>query len=138
MTSKEPKINLAQNKRRRSLDSVDGFTTSIGPDSLFTGSLTGGGHAIVLGRVEGDCDLDGTLVVGEGGCWVGNIHANHIVIAGEVQGVLVAREKMEIVSSAQIQGSLTSPFIAIAEGAVHEGDIHMAQVKRFTDQRDRD
>ena len=69
---------------------------------------------------------------------MGNIHANHIVIAGEVQGVLVAREKMEIVSSAQIQGSLTSPFIAIAEGAVHEGDIHMAQVKRFTDQRDRD
>ena len=92
----------------------------------------------MLGRVEGSSELDGVLVVGEGGCWVGDIAAKYIVIAGQVEGSITAREKMEIVCTAKICGSLTSPFIAIAEGAVHEGEVRMGKVKRFTDQRDRD
>lgn len=134
--SKEPKISMASNKGRRSLDTVDGFTTSIGAESIFTGTIGGSGHAIILGRVEGNSDLTGTLVIAEGGNWLGDISAKHIVIAGRVEGAVTAREKMEILSTAQIKGSLTSPFIAIAEGAVHEGEIHMGEVKRFKDQRD--
>ncbi len=136
MASEDPKIHLTNIKGRRSLDSVAGFTTSIGLGSIFTGTIGGSGHTIVLGRVEGNSKLDGTLVIGEGGCWVGDIVAKHIVIAGQVEGSITAREKMEIVCTAKIRGSLTSPFIAIAEGAVHEGEIHMGEVKRFTDQRD--
>ena len=122
---------LASNKGRRSLDGVDGFTTSIGAGSTFSGTIGGRGHIIVLGTVEGNSDLDGTLVIAEGGHWIGDISAKHIVIAGQVEGSIVAREKMEIVSSARIEGSLTSPVIAIAEGAVHEGEIHMGDVKRI-------
>jgi cytoskeletal protein CcmA (bactofilin family) len=136
IVSNEPKINLANNKGRRSLDGVDGFTTSIGAGSIFTGTVGGSGHIIVLGTVEGNSDLDGSLVIGEGGSWTGDISARHIVIAGQVEGSVVAREKMEIVSTARIKGSLTSPVIAIAEGAVHEGEIHMGKVQHFTDQRD--
>lgn len=136
--SKEPKVNLASNKGRRNLDSVDGFTTSIGPGSIFTGTIGGSGHIIVLGSVEGNSDLDGTLVIGDGGRWIGDMSAKRIVIAGQVEGAITATEKMEIVSTAHIKGSLTSPFIAIAEGAVHEGEIHMGEVKRFRDQRDGD
>ncbi len=136
MASEDPKIHLTGNKGRRSLDSVAGFTTSVGLGSIFTGTIGGSGHIIVLGRVEGNSKLDGTLVIGESGCWAGDIVAEHIVIAGQVEGSITARGKMEIVCTAKIRGSLTSPFIAIAEGAVHEGEIHMGEVKRFTDQRD--
>jgi cytoskeletal protein CcmA (bactofilin family) len=138
VADKEPKVNMATNKGRRSLDSVDGFTTSIGPGSIFTGTIGGTGHTIVLGKVVGSSELDGTLVIGDGGEWVGDITAKRIVIAGQVEGSITAKEKIEIVSTAKIRGSLTSPFIAIAEGAVHEGEIHMGEVKRFTDQRDSD
>lgn len=134
--SKAPKISLANSKGRRSLDGVNGFTTSVGPGSVFTGTIGGEGHTIVLGRVEGSSDLNGTLVVGDGGDWIGDITANNVVIAGHIEGAIVAREKIEILSTAQIRGSLTSPIIAIAEGAVHDGEIHMGEVKRFTDQRD--
>ena len=134
--SKEPKISLAKNKGRRSLDGVDGFTTSIGPGSVFTGTISGDGHAIVLGRVEGRSELNGTLVIGDGGVWVGEVAAKNVVIAGKLEGTCVAHEKLEILSTAQIHGSLTSPVIAIAEGAVHDGDVHMGEVRRFTDQRD--
>ncbi|MDT8384626.1 MAG: polymer-forming cytoskeletal protein [Gammaproteobacteria bacterium] len=134
--TKEPKINLASSKGRRSLDSVNGFTTSVGPGSVFTGTIGGEGHTIVLGRVEGDSQLNGTLVIGEGGAWLGDVTAKNVVIAGRLEGTVIAQEKIEILSTAQIRGSLTSPVIAIAEGAVHDGEIHMGQVQRFTDQRD--
>ena len=132
---KEPTISMAVSKRRRTLDALGGFTTSVGPDNNFKGSITGTGHCIILGSIEGDCELDGTLVVGEGGSWKGDITAENVVIAGEVIGDIVAKKKMDVVSTANIHGSLTSPFIAIAEGAVHEGEIHMAEVKRYTDKR---
>jgi cytoskeletal protein CcmA (bactofilin family) len=134
--SKEPKINLATSKGRRSLDGVNGFTTSIGPGNVFRGSISGDGHTIVLGRVEGSSELDGTLVVGDGGVWMGDTMAKNVVIAGQLEGTIVAQEKIEILSTAVVRGSLSSPLIAIAEGAVHDGEIHMGEVKRFKDQRD--
>lgn len=136
--TKDPTIDLATTKGRRTLDGVGGFTTSVGPGSILKGTISGEGHSIILGRVEGDSELNGTLVIGDGGVWIGDIVAENIVIAGRVEGSVMARKKLEIVSTAQIQGSLTSPFIAIAEGAVHDGEIHMAEVKRFTDQRELD
>ncbi|WP_455199361.1 bactofilin family protein [Kaarinaea lacus] len=134
--AKDPTINMASSKGRRTLDAVNGFTTSVGPDNAFKGTITGTGHSIILGQVEGDCDIEGTLVVGDGGVWNGNIFAENVVIAGKVTGNIVAKEKIDVVSTADIKGSLTSPFIAIAEGAIHEGEIHMAKVKRYTEQRD--
>lgn len=133
---KDPTINMATSKGRRTLDAVNGFTTSVGPENVFRGSITGTGHSIILGHVDGDSDIEGTLVVGDGGVWTGNIFAENVVIAGKVEGNIVAKEKIDVVSTAKIKGSLTSPFIAIAEGAVHEGEIHMAKVKRYVDQRE--
>lgn len=134
--SKDPTINLGKTRGRRTLDRVEGFATSIGPEAHFIGTLDGKGHFIVLGRVEGDCNINGTLVIGEQGVWQGDIVAENILVAGRIEGAVRAREKMEMVSTAHILGSLSSPIIAIAEGAIHEGQIQMGEVKRFADKRE--
>ncbi len=134
--AREPSINLGSARGRRILDRVEGFTTSIGPEAEFRGVLGGAGHCIVAGRVEGECDFEGTLVVAEGGHWIGDIRANNVLIAGRVEGSISAREKMEIISTARISGRLTSPVIAIAEGAIHEGEVHMGDITRFSDRRE--
>ena len=135
----EPSISLGKKQGRRILDRLDGFSTSIGADNILVGEIRGEGHCIVLGRVEGDSVLQGTLVIGENGSWKGKIEAQNIVIAGQVDGSILAREKLELVSTARVKGSLNSPIIAIAEGAIHDGEIHMRDdgeyVKRFSDQR---
>jgi len=133
---KEPTISLANSKGRRSLDRVEGFSTSIGAGNVFKGVISGPGHVIVLGRVEGDSEIQGTLVIGDGGAWVGDIVAHNIVIAGRVDGSIRADGKIEIVSTARVHGRITSPVIAIAEGAIHEGEMHMGEVKRFTERRE--
>ena len=136
---KEPKINVGRSKNRRTLDTVEGFATSVGEGTTIMGNFGGNGHSIILGTVEGDCRMEGTLVIGETGKWLGNIQATTVVVAGTVDGQVVATEKLEILSTAKIKGQIKAKLLAIAEGAVHQGEVTMAsdnEVTHFTDKRD--
>jgi cytoskeletal protein CcmA (bactofilin family) len=125
-------LKFAQARHRRSLDQVREFATFIGPGSVFTGNFQGRDNYVVLGRVRGNCDLDGALVLGEGGSWEGHITATNVVIAGEVTGNVTAREKLELAPSARIRGDMTGPVIAIAEGAMYDGQVVMGRQTRLT------
>ncbi len=132
-------MNLGRSKGRRTLDKVEGFSTVIGKDSYFQGTIGGAGNYIIQGKVEGDCDIEGTIVIAESGHWMGNISAACVLIAGRVDGDVAAKDKMEIISTARIKGKITSAVLAIAEGAIHEGVVAMTakpDVKRFKDKRD--
>lgn len=132
-------MNLGRSKGRRTLDKVEGFSTVIGKDSYFQGTIGGAGNFIIQGKVEGDCEIEGTMVIAETGHWMGNISAACVLIAGTVDGDVTAKDKMEIISTARIKGKITSAVLAIAEGAIHEGVVAMAgkpDVKRFKDKRD--
>jgi len=122
-------LKLGGSKGRRTLDKVEGFSTCIGADSVFRGTLSGPGHCIVHGTVEGECHLAGSLVISGSGRWIGNITANTVLIAGSVEGDIYATDKMEIVSSAHIKGKIVCATLAIAEGAVHEGQLQMTSNK---------
>lgn len=131
-------LKLGRSKGRRTLDKVEGFSTCVGENTIFRGSIFGHAHCIVHGKVEGDCDLEGTLVIGDTGSWIGNIKAHTVLIAGRVEGDIYATAKMEIVSTARIKGKIISSTLAIAEGAIHEGQIQMTSGKQevhFVQQR---
>lgn len=135
---KEFTLNLGRARGRRTLDKVEGFSTVVGEDSHFVGELGGKGHCIVHGKVEGDCNIEGTIVIGETGHWIGDINAGCVLIAGSVDGDVLASDKMEIVSTARVKGKITSSILAIAEGAVHDGVVHMPQktdITHFQDKR---
>lgn len=124
-------------RRRRTLDRV-AFETVIGIDALYGGDITGTGTYAVHGTVEGTCTLEGHLLVAGTARWIGDIEATHVVIAGEVVGNVSAREKLELLPTARIRGHVTSPVIAMAEGAVYEGEIRMRpqpELVRFSEKR---
>ena len=73
--------------------------------------------------------------MGESGRWVGNVNAKSIVIAGEVKGEIIAEEKLEVLSTAKITGTICAKTLAIAEGAVHQGEVSMGDVTRYKDRR---
>ncbi len=125
-------LELGKVRHRRTLDRVGGISTVIGPGSKFTGTLQGSDNIVVLGRVEGDCDLNATIVLEEPGYFEGNITAENVVIAGEVKGNVTARNKLEIVSSARIIGDVSGEVIAIAEGASVQGQMRTAGAKSVT------
>jgi len=129
---------LGKKKHRRTLDKVGGVSTVIGAGSKFVGEISGQENIVIHGEVEGDCNLQGTVVVEEGAKWTGTIMASNIIVAGLVQGEIIAKDKLELVSTAVIEGNLVGPVIAIAEGAVIKGNMHMSdgsEVTHFTDKR---
>jgi cytoskeletal protein CcmA (bactofilin family) len=123
---------------RRTLDSIIRFTSSIGENSVFTGSFSGGENIVVRGTVVGESDVQGTVVVTDTGCWQGRLIADTVIIGGKIKGHVIAREKIEVLKSAMVEGNLQCASIAIETGAVHEGRIIMGEdgtVARFEEKR---
>lgn len=92
----------------------------------YHGDLVGAGSYLVHGKVEGNGNIDGHLLLGPTAKWHGNISATHLVVAGEVTGDVYARARLELQATARVRGNITSPVIALAEGASYDGEIGTA------------
>lgn len=126
-----------ENKRRLT-DNIRKSQSILSEDSILTGSLAGDSDYVIYGSVDGKCDLAGTLMLQKPGKWTGSIIAGNVVISGKVDGDVQARDKLELTASARITGNITGRTIAIAEGAVLEGNISMTSkgdVAYFEDRR---
>jgi len=124
-------------KKRRATDNIVTYTTEVGPDAVFEGKLQGEGNYSVRGKIIGESDISGILLLETGGEWIGNVLADVVVIAGTVKGNVMAREKLELQITGQVIGDLEAPVIAIAEGAVYDGKIKMAKAANITRYKER-
>ena len=129
---------MAEAPKRRLLDEVPGSPTFLGEHSKFVGDLTTAGAFVLCGHIKGDGRIDGTLNLAVSGHWEGGVHAQQAVVAGRVTGDLVVEEKLEIGQTAVIRGSVSARTIAIAKGAVVDGDITVTSgtpITRFEERR---
>lgn len=85
------------------------------------GELDTDGTVRVEGRVEGPSHRAGTLIVGAGGVVVGNVEAKDVVIAGQVQGNVLASGRVEIEPGASVIGDVRAGTLALREGATVHG-----------------
>ncbi|MDH5649969.1 MAG: polymer-forming cytoskeletal protein [Gammaproteobacteria bacterium] len=134
-------LDLGTKQNRRTLDRVGGVSTVIGAGSIFKGDLHGKENYVIYGQVEGTSKIDGAVVLEEEGKWVGTIQGTYVIVAGSVEGDVIATEKIELAPTAKITGNVVAPVIAIAEGAVIEGQMKMVgakEVTHYADQREDD
>ena len=90
------------------------------------------------GSVDGDCDIEGSVTLAAGARWIGTIRATDVIVAGEVDGDVVASGRVEVSGTGRISGSLVGHSIAVAEGAVIEGEIRVTsglEPTRFEEKR---
>lgn len=109
--------------KRRIQDSVKGPATYIAATTKIVGEIFGEGAYIFSGKVEGNCDIAGPVTLAETGHWIGTLKATDVIVAGKVEGDVVANGRVEISGTASVTGSLAGNSIAVAEGAVIEGEI---------------
>ncbi len=126
-------------EKRRFLESGSSSATFIGAETVFVGNIRGTGQFVISGEVHGDGELAGSLNLSASGVWNGYIQAHQAVVAGRITGGLAVRDKLEIGYTAVIHGRVSARTVAIAEGAIVDGEIEVtsdAPVVRFEEKRE--
>jgi cytoskeletal protein CcmA (bactofilin family) len=112
----------------------DKISTYLGKDTRLEGILKFCGTIRIDSYFQGEILGEGTLIIGEGATIKSGIHVSKILNSGEVQGNLIADERIEIRAPGKVLGNIQTPCIVINEGAVIEGNCQMGQLEE-TDER---
>src|SRR5271168_3759348 len=112
-------------QKRRFFEASSATPTFIGEDSVFVGNIRGAGHFVVSGEVHGDGELQGGLNLSSTGSWHGFIQAQQAIVAGKITGGLSVKDKLEIGYTAVIRGKVSARTVAIAKGAIVDGEIEV-------------
>ena len=101
---------------------------NIGKSVVIKGELNGSEDLTIEGHVEGKIELrEHVLTIGPNGKIKAELFAKSVVVLGEVIGNVSATEKVDIRENGSVEGDITSPRVAIAEGAHFRGSVDMAQ-----------
>ena len=125
--------------KRRFFELITTTPTFIGTDSVVFGDIRGPGPFVVSGEVHGDGDLQGGLNLSVTGSWHGNIKAQQAIVAGKITGGLMVQDKLEIGYTAVIRGRVRARTVAIAKGAIVDGEIEVMSdvpMLQFEEKRD--
>ena len=94
------------------------------------GEISGNDDLYIDGQAEGQFHFPQSKVtVGPNGKVKASIEAREIVIEGTVKGDLTASEGVHLGGSSHVQGSLTTPRIAINDGARLRGKVEMTRAR---------
>ena len=88
------------------------------------GELTGSENLVIDGQVEGTINLrENLLTIGSSANISAEILAKSVIVLGRHRGNITGTEKIEIRESGSVDGDLSAPRVAIAEGAHFRGSI---------------
>lgn len=94
------------------------ITTTVGADTIISGTLRAHGTVWIDGRVEGDVLTDGLLVIGEGAMVIGNVSAGSVICRGVIAGDIVAEEEVELLASASLSGTVRAPLLSVDDSVL--------------------
>ena len=101
------------------------FDTILSPDIDFTGTLRFEKPFLIRGKVSGEINASGLLVIDENAVVNANIHALRVLIRGQVKGDITAVEKVEVTISGKLSGNVTAPEIFMETGCIFNGRCTM-------------
>ena len=99
---------------------------NIGKSIVIKGELNGSEDLTIEGQVEGTIQLsDHVLTIGPNGRIKAQVFAKAVIVLGEVNGNVTATDKVDIRDNGSVDGDISSPRVAIAEGAHFRGSVDM-------------
>lgn len=103
--------------------SDDAFINSIiGEGTRFKGEFDLNGLLRIDGDFTGTIRTKGKVLVGKNGRAECQLHAGTVVIGGVVKGDVFSSEKVIILSTGLVLGSITTPRLIIEEGVIFDGN----------------
>ncbi len=95
----------------------------------FKGTLSFDGTIRIDGRVEGEINTTGTLIIGEQAIVKGVVSAGILITSGKVNATITATAKIQIQKPGILIGDIRTPGISIEDGAHFHGMCDMGAHK---------
>ena len=93
---------------------------------LIKGEVTGSEDLYIDGEVQGTIELsNGRVTIGPHGKISADVDAREIVVRGKVSGSLMGRDRVEIGSTGEVHGDISTQRISIGEGAQMHSKVHI-------------
>ncbi len=105
---------------------TDSISTFLGSDASFEGTIEFQGTIRVDGRVKGKIYSEGgTLIVGEKAVVNADIVAGAVIVLGELNGTIDAKERIEVYPPGRLGGDVLAAVISIKPGGIFNGNCAM-------------
>lgn len=95
--------------------------TIIGEKTVITGTIEAKGNLRIDGTILGDLNIDGDVTIGYSGKIKGKVVCSNLIIAGCLEGNIVAREQLRIASSGKLIGDINVKSFVVDEDAIFIG-----------------
>ncbi|MDG2332824.1 MAG: polymer-forming cytoskeletal protein [Myxococcota bacterium] len=95
----------------------------------FEGRVYFRGERAIHGEVVGPIEAAGRLTVGSEARIQGCVRAESLTLAGRIEGEVVALERACLEEGATLRGTLSSPRVSVAEGALLEGPCRVGPLE---------
>ncbi len=102
------------------------INTLIGEGTTVTGVIQFEGGLHVVGTIKGGAkseDTNSVLIVSEGALITGDIHVNHLIVNGQVDGNIYATGKVELFDQACVNGDVHYDVLELPAGAEVNGKL---------------
>ncbi|RKX88517.1 MAG: cell division protein [Spirochaetes bacterium] len=109
------------------------MATTLGSETIFAGIMRFTDSLQINGNLEGEIISTGTLYIEESAVINANIQVGSIVVAGVVNGNIIATEKLEILTSGKVYGNIRTARLRIADGVVFKGKCEMIRDPKTVD-----
>ena len=117
----------------------------ISEETHLEGNLTSTSDFRIAGRVYGDLDIQGKLLLTSEAVIKGEIRVEQADISGTIRGEVIASEKVVLRGNAKLTGNIFTKVLVIEEGAYFQGECHMTgtmpgkeQEKRWNEGEEQD
>ena len=107
---------------------MTGNETVVGASTHITGNLQGEEDLRVIGRVDGNIELQRTLYVEPDGVVVADVQVARAVISGTLVGNVTATELVHIAEDGRVVGDITAPRVVLVDGASFRGNVDMGDL----------
>lgn len=111
--------------QKKNTELIEEIQTTLGPQTVFRGTLRFRDSLKILGRCEGRIESKGALIIGKGAEVLAEIKVGSLFIAGTVKGNVEATQQTEISATGKLIGNLRTSQLRLEDGTVFEGKVEM-------------
>ncbi len=112
-------------KGANGLEEANGPGTTVGVNVALSGTLKDQNDINIFGLIDGEVISEKTVMVGKTAQVKGPVKGQIVSIAGVVRGSIDATERLELLDSAKVFGSISTKDLVIHSGAAFVGKCTM-------------